>query len=99
MLLLIEMEIIEISFIILIKEIHVFQQESEKWSMQIHTQVKNKIEEIRQEISISLTYSNNSAIKKHLLSITNLTGQIYNKRKKYSECYIKWQNLLVTVYL
>lgn len=76
------MEIIEISFIILIKEIHVFQQESEKWSMQIHTQVKNKIEEIRQEISISLTYSNNGAIKKHLLNITNLTGQIYNKRKK-----------------
>lgn len=91
------MEIIEISFIILIKEIHVFQQESEKWSMQIHTQVRNKIEEIRQEISISFTYSNNGAINQHLLNITQ--GKFTTKEKKYSECYIKWQNLLVTVYL
>lgn len=87
------MEIIEISFIILIKEIHVFQQESEKWSMQIHTQVKNKIE----EISISFTCSNNGAINQHLLNITQ--GKFTTKEKKYSECYIKWQNLLVTVYL
>lgn len=76
------MEIIEISFIILIKEIHVFQQESEKWSMQIHTQVKNKIEEIRQEISISFTYSNNGAINQHLLNITQ--GKFTTKEKKYS---------------